>query len=68
MIRLIAVAAFAAQVGCPSADPTKDHQETRECMTHRSMMTAPIVPDAMERLTVACERSRLVRIHSTDPN
>ncbi|AXA25629.1 hypothetical protein C1S65_16465 [Pseudomonas putida] len=43
--------------GCSSAKPERQHQETQECMTYRSMMTAPMAPDAMERLRVGCEGS-----------
>ncbi|ANC03913.1 lipoprotein [Pseudomonas putida] len=57
MKSLIVIAAFAFMAGCSSAKPERQHQETQECMTYRSMMTAPMAPDAMERLRVGCEGS-----------
>ncbi|KAB5626290.1 hypothetical protein F7234_03915 [Pseudomonas putida] len=57
MKSLIVIAAFAVMAGCSSTKPERQHQETRECMTYRSMMTAPMATDAMERLKVDCERS-----------
>lgn len=59
MKSLIVIAAFAVIAGCSSAKPERQHQETRECMTYRGMMAAPMAPDAMERLKVECESSRV---------
>ena len=56
---LIAAVAVAMLAGCASRhiDVPKPH-ETQECMTYRPMMTAPMAPDAMQRLKIACEHSR----------
>lgn len=55
----ILIAAVATLAGCATShvDIPKP-RETQECMTYRSMMTAPMAPDAMQRLKVACEHSR----------
>ncbi|KJK07698.1 hypothetical protein D3C77_32400 [compost metagenome] len=58
---LIAAVSVAVLAGCASSDPgitASPTSETNECMTYRSMMTAPMPPDAHERLRLACERSR----------
>ncbi|MCU1729355.1 hypothetical protein NTD86_20480 [Pseudomonas sp. 7P_10.2_Bac1] len=59
MKKILGLAALGMLVGC-SANQSKEteYQETRECMTYRSMMTAPMAPDAMQRLREACEKSR----------
>lgn len=44
--------------GCASASP-KMHTETQACMNYHSMMTAPMPPDAMQRLKQACEASKV---------
>ncbi|MNJ61582.1 hypothetical protein D3C77_573760 [compost metagenome] len=59
---LIGVVAVALLAGCASTDadkPVGSTLETKECMTYRSMMTAPMTPDAHERLRLACERSKV---------
>lgn len=55
----IAAVAVVLLAGCASShvDIPKPH-ETQECMTYRSMMTAPMAPDAMQRLKAACGHSR----------
>ena len=50
--------AVATVVGACATKPEKVFQESPQCMNYRSMMTAPMAPDAMERLRVACEASR----------
>ena len=52
---LIAAVAVVLLAGCVSShvDIPKPH-ETQECMTYRSMMTAPMAPYAMKRLKAAC--------------
>lgn len=37
--------------------PPKQPTETPECMNYRAMMTAPMPPDAMQRLNKACQDS-----------
>lgn len=62
MRTLIGAMAVALLAGCASADadkPATPTSQTNECMTYRSMMTAPMTPDAHERLRLACERSRV---------
>lgn len=56
---LIAVVAVAMLAGCASShvDVPQPH-ETQECMSYRSMITAPMAPDVMQRLKAACEHSR----------
>jgi curli biogenesis system outer membrane secretion channel CsgG len=39
-------------------DATQQASETPACMNYRSMMTAPMPPDAMARLKQACDDSR----------
>lgn len=58
MKSMTVVAALAILVGCTSGEPQKAQAETPECMTYRSMMTAPMAPNAMERLRDSCEQSR----------
>ncbi|HEK1685244.1 TPA: hypothetical protein SMR42_001572 [Pseudomonas putida] len=58
MKTLLAIVALVGLAGCSSPEPLKVTEETQECMTYRSMMTAPMAPDAMERLRVDCETSR----------
>lgn len=36
---------------------TQQYVSTPECMNYRGMMTAPMPPDAMERLRLKCEAS-----------
>ncbi len=43
--------------GCTSNQP-QPAKETPECMNYHGMMTAPMAPDAMERLKQKCEDSR----------
>lgn len=43
--------------GCASNTPPQPH-ETAACMNYRSMMTAPMPPDAMRRLQEKCAASR----------
>lgn len=50
---------FAATVsiaGC--SDKTPDGKVTTECMTYQHMMTAPMSPDAMQRLQDNCIASQ----------
>lgn len=53
------IAILVILAGCSMSEPPKAQAETSECMNYRSMMTAPIAPDAMKRLRVECEQSRL---------
>lgn len=56
---LIAAVSVATLAGCATSHvDIPKHRETQECMSYRSMMTAPMAPDAMQRLKVACEHSR----------
>lgn len=43
---------------CSSKPIEQPRQETSECMNYRGMMTAPMAPDAMQRLKAACEQSQ----------
>ncbi|MCH4243736.1 hypothetical protein [Acinetobacter gerneri] len=43
--------------GCASNQP-QPLKETPECMNYRGMMTAPMAPDALDRLKQACENSK----------
>lgn len=49
-------AVFLAGCTCNSHKPPK--HETAACMNYRSMMTAPMPPDAMQRLQEKCAASR----------
>jgi len=42
---------------CSSKPIEQPRQETPECMNYRGMMTAPMAPDAMQRLKEACDKS-----------
>ncbi len=58
---IVGALAVALLAGCAFSDakqPTGPVPETDACMTYRAMMTAPMPPDAHERLRLACERSR----------
>lgn len=57
--RISAALACLAIASCTSGvKPQPVHDDTAECMKYRSMMTAPMPPDAMERLRMTCEASR----------
>ena len=43
--------------GCMSNQP-QQFKETPECINYRGMMTAPMPPDAIDRLKQACDISR----------
>jgi len=58
MRTLIFILGITMLAGCSSFEPSMAPEETRECITYRSMMTAPMAPDAMERLRVVCHESR----------
>lgn len=55
---LIGAVGLVLLAGCATFEPSTAAEEVRECMTYRSMMTAPMAPHAMEQLRTACERSR----------
>lgn len=40
-----------------NTQPTQQYAPTPECMNYRGMMTAPMPPDAIERLRLKCEAS-----------
>ena len=44
--------------GCTCNSHKPQHHETAACMNYRSMMTAPMPPDAMQRLQEKCAASR----------
>ncbi|GFE98160.1 hypothetical protein DmGdi_32330 [Gluconobacter sp. Gdi] len=54
LISLTAV--FLAGCACNSHEPQP--HETAACMNYRTMMTAPMPPDAMQWLQEKCEASR----------
>ena len=59
MQKITVIAALALLVGCSATQPdTAPVHDTHACMSYRSMMTAPMAPDAMQRLRLACEQSR----------
>ena len=59
MRKIIGLAALTLLVGCSANQPKQPElNDTQACMTYRSMMTAPMAPDAMQRLREACEQSR----------
>lgn len=59
MKKVIGLAALTLLVGCSENQSKKpEFNDTPACMTYRSMMTAPMAPDAMQRLREACEQSR----------
>ncbi|MFJ2332690.1 MULTISPECIES: putative periplasmic lipoprotein [Pseudomonas] len=60
MKKFIGLAALTLLVGCSANQPKQPElNDTQACMTYRSMMTAPMAPDAMQRLREACEQSRV---------
>lgn len=58
MRTLIFVLGITILAGCSSSEASSVRGEPRECITYRSMMTAPMMPDAMERVRTECEESR----------
>lgn len=52
---LIVIAAFAT--ACSPHQPKQQRSETPECRTWRTMMSAPLAPDAYGRLKADCEKS-----------
>ncbi|WP_421505747.1 hypothetical protein [Erwinia rhapontici] len=52
---LIAIAALTTD--CSPHQPKQQRSETPECRTWRTMMTAPLAPDAYGRLKADCEKS-----------
>jgi len=59
MTAMIAAISMMALTACLSKQPTEQsQQETNECKNYRAMMTAPMAPDAMQRLKQQCEQSR----------
>lgn len=59
MKAMITVTALAILAGCSSSGATTAQQQTKACMNYHAMMTAPMAPDAMQRLKAACEQSML---------
>lgn len=58
MIAMITAISVMTLAACQSTPPRQQiQQETNECMNYRAMMTAPMAPDAMQRLKVECEQS-----------
>jgi len=58
-IAIIAAMSITSLTACLSPQARQPmQQETKECMNYRTMMTAPMPPDAMQRLKVQCEQSR----------
>lgn len=58
MRTLIFVLRICMLAGCSSSEASRVRGEPRECITYRSMMTAPMMPDVMERIRAECEESR----------
>ncbi|MBM3099148.1 hypothetical protein JRX38_14245 [Gluconobacter cerinus] len=56
LILAMLTAVFLTGCGCNSHKPQS--HETAACMNYRSMMTAPMPPDAMQRLQERCAASR----------
>lgn len=52
------IAIIALLTACSPQEKAPPHRETPECHTWRMMMTAPMPPDAHNRLKVDCEKSR----------
>lgn len=60
MKKFIGLAALILLAGCSANQPKQSElNDTQACMTYRSMMTAPMAPDAMQRLREACEQLRV---------
>ncbi|MBB5606201.1 MULTISPECIES: hypothetical protein [unclassified Janthinobacterium] len=58
-IAMIAAISITCLTACLSPQPRQTiQQETNACMNYRAMMTAPMAPDAMQRLKMECEQSR----------
>lgn len=58
MIAMTAAISMMTLTACLSQQPKHSmQQESNECMNYRAMMTAPMAPDAMQRLKVECEQS-----------
>ncbi|NIF31937.1 hypothetical protein F3J29_07280 [Enterobacter sp. Cy-643] len=57
-VRLFMLASLVLLTACASRPASKPPQDTPECMNYRHMMTAPMPPDAMQRLKQKCDDSR----------
>jgi len=57
LIKYVFIPLFTLLSACSSKPIEQPRQETRECMNYRGMMTAPMAPDAMQRLKEACDKS-----------
>ncbi|HDS7716153.1 TPA: hypothetical protein QH565_003516 [Klebsiella aerogenes] len=57
--RLLVITFALSLAGC-ATHQNSEHgmKETKECMQYRSMMTAPLPPEAMDNLKEKCEQSR----------
>lgn len=56
--RLFMLASLVLLTACATRPAPKPPQDTPECMNYRHMMTAPMLPDAVQRLKQKCEDSR----------
>lgn len=58
-MRLAAVASLVFVLSaCSNGSDKPPKNETEACMNYRAMMTAPMPPDAMQRLQEKCSASR----------
>lgn len=55
---LLLISAVAIATACTQQKPASQPGETAQCLNWRTMMTAPMPPDARTRLRTACEASR----------
>ena len=57
MNRIVVIPILLIMVAC-SNKQVIENKITPECANYQGMMTAPIAPDAMNRLKLACNRTK----------
>ncbi|WP_215767430.1 hypothetical protein [Gluconobacter cerinus] len=58
MRRILVTLTAVCLVGCACNSRNPQPHETTACMNYRAMMTAPMLPDAMQQLQEKCAASR----------
>ncbi|QGU87231.1 hypothetical protein [Erwinia sorbitola] len=56
---VLLISIVTVSTACSQRGPVAERRETRECLSWRSMKTAPVPPDVQARLQADCEKSTL---------